>query len=390
MIRCGRYLRLSREDGQEESNSIQNQRQLLEQYLLEHPDMCFAGEWVDDGWSGSSFERPGFQNLLQAAFAGEIDCILVKDLSRLGREYIQTGYYLQEVFPKLGIRFIAVADHYDSARAEFMEQSLMVPVLNLMNDAYCRDISQKVRWQQRTKRSLGEYIGAFAVYGYEKDKEDVHRLVVDRQVQQIIRSIYFLRLSGMSPEKIAERLNLFGIPSPREYKKKQGSRFQSGFDRDSPAAWSALAVRRILHNEMYTGLMIQGKDTKISYKLKERVKLPREEWNCVKGAVPVLIPEWLFQCVKRVEEKRCHCHKGEVFCDVWSGMLTGDGAKYLVQKKQIEEAIVCFLYAGIYPGILPDQERWLRRLFLVLFFQQIEIKERDKSILLHAAWREGE
>lgn len=321
MIRCGIYLRLSREDGMEESNSIQNQRLLIRQYIRQYPDMILAGEWVDDGWSGSRFDRPGFQKMMQAVLEEQIDCILVKDLSRLGREYIQTGRYLQEIFPKLGIRFIAITDHYDSMRTEFMEQSLLMPVLNLMNDAYCRDISQKVRWQQQTKRQMGEYIGAFAVYGYQKQEDDIHHLVIDNKVVEIIWGIYRLRLSGMAAENIAEGLNRQQIPCPREYKRQQGSKFRSGFDRDEAAKWSPLAVRRILHNKMYTGVMIQGKEKKISYKLNARKKLPEEEWVCVDHMVPVLIPRWIYERVRKLEKQNIRSARGKRFCNLWSGLL---------------------------------------------------------------------
>ena len=149
--RCALYLRLSREDegAAIESNSIRNQRVLLMDYIAARPELCFTGEWVDDGYSGSSFERPALQRMLQAARDGKVDCILVKDLSRFGREYIQTGWYLKKWFPQWGIRFIAVADHYDSASALFGEKALLLPILNLMNDAYCRDISRKVKTVRR-------------------------------------------------------------------------------------------------------------------------------------------------------------------------------------------------------------------------------------------------
>ena len=229
MIRCVFYLRLSREDGTGESNSIQNQRMLLQRYLEDREDMTCVGEWVDDGWSGSNYERPAFRKMMRAAAAGKFDCILCKDLSRLGREYIQTGYFLREIFPKMGMRFIAVADHYDSAVGDFMEESLLIPVMNLMNDAYCRDISNKVRWQQKTKRAMGEYIGAFACYGYRKSEKDIHRLELDEPAAKTVKLIYLLRLSGMAAENIASVLNKGHIQSPYQYKLAGGSRYRSGF-----------------------------------------------------------------------------------------------------------------------------------------------------------------
>lgn len=381
MIRCGVYLRLSREDGMEESNSIQNQRLLVYQYISRNPDLLPVGEWVDDGWSGSRFDRPGFQGMMGAVLEGKLDCIVVKDLSRLGREYIQTGRYLQEIFPKLGIRFIAIADHYDSMQTEFMEQSLMVPVLNLMNDAYCRDISQKVRWQQQTKRQLGEYIGAFAVYGYRKDDTHIHRLVMDREAAEIVKVIYHLRLSGMAAENIAKALNRQNIPSPRTYKWQQGSKFCCGFDRETLPGWSPLAVRRILHNKMYTGMMIQGKDRKISYKLDIRERLPEEQWICVDDMVPILISRWVFQRVETLEKKRLRCKKGKCFCEPWVGILQGQpGGEHL------EKELLSFLYKK-FLGEENQSERWMCRLFLVLFFEAVEVISENKTIILYTTFR---
>lgn len=384
-MRCGIYLRLSREDGGGESNSIQNQRIILRQYMQEHPEMLLAGEWVDDGWSGSRFDRPGFQDLMCAVNRGELDCILVKDLSRLGRDYIQTGRLLQEVFPERGIRFISVADHYDSRDTEFMEQSLMMPVLNLMNDAYCRDISQKVRWQQKIKRQQGEYIGAFAVYGYQKALEDKHCLVVDEETKEVIQCIYWLYLSGMSAERIAEGLDRRGILSPREYKRQQDSHFRCGFDSEERAHWSALAVRRILQNKMYTGVMVQGKDRKLSYKLDIRKKLPPEEWVCVEGRVPAIIPGWVFERVEGLRQQHLRCGRGKRFCDIWAGMGKDSDLK-LWREIQGDRKWISFLFQMILGEETPVQD-WQCRLFLVLHFRRIEYIPEGKQIIFYAIYK---
>lgn len=381
MIRCGIYLRLSKEDGDGESNSIQNQRLIIRQYIQQEADMAVVKEWSDDGWSGSRFDRPGFQAMMQAVFQGELDCILVKDLSRLGREYIQTGYYLQKIFPEYGVRFISIADHYDSSRTEFMEESLLVPVLNLMNDAYCRDISQKVRWQQRTKRQLGQYIGAFAAYGYKKSQENIHKLEADEEVREIVQGIFWLRLSGMTAEKITIRLNGRSIPSPREYKRLQGSSFSSGFDREEKTMWSPLAVRRILHNEMYTGIMIQGKNEKISYKLNIRKKIPREQWVCVKNTVPVLIPAWVYQRVGEIEKQKIRCKKGKMYCDIWAGILEEEFSG----KNPLMGVLFDF-----FRGEKVPEESWMQRLFLVLYMKKISVDITAHKIYLYSICKKGE
>ena len=308
--RCAIYLRLSREDEGTaiESNSIRNQRVLLMDYIAARPELCFTGEWVDDGYSGSSFERPALQRMLQAARDGKVDCILVKDLSRFGREYIQTGWYLKKWFPQWGIRFIAVADHYDSASALFGEKALLLPILNLMNDAYCRDISRKVKNSQEARRRQGDYVGAFAPYGYQKAMINKHKLVVDRQTADVVQKIFHWKNAGHSAEKICAFLNVLLVPSPYVYKKISGQSYKSGFvdrrkqnslsnmtnnkdvnetsgqsclsdntDTQKVLLWSPVAVRRILKNQLYIGILQQGKTRKINYKLAQRCKVPPEE-----------------------------------------------------------------------------------------------------------------
>jgi DNA invertase Pin-like site-specific DNA recombinase len=346
---------------------------MLQTYVECNADMELAGEWVDDGWTGSNYERPGFQSMLRSAGRGEFDCLVCKDLSRLGREYIQLGYFLQEIFPKMGLRVIAVADHYDSARKDFMEQALLFPVINLMNDAYCRDISNKVRWQQKTRRSRGDYIGAFACYGYKKSDTDIHELVIDEKVQDIVKCIYWLYLSGMAAENIASVLNKGHISSPREHKRIQGSHFSSGFDGQKEGKWSPLSVRRILENRMFTGVMIQGKDCKISYKLKERKKLPREEWIQVPERVPVLIPKWVADRVEEKKKKRVRCRRGRVFCETFAGYHLSEWEEDLLRKTGK------FLWKNM------PEEVWKKRFSIALLVENISVDIREKKIRIDLA-----
>lgn len=295
-FRCGSYLRISREDGTEgESNSLQNQRKLIAHYAAEHPEFLMCREWSDDGVSGSHFRRKGVQKLFRAVEQGEIDCILVKDLSRFGREYIETGYYLQEFFPKHQVRFIAICDGYDSSTSEFMEQSLLMPILNILNDSYCQDISKKVRMQQMIKRREGAYVGAFCVYGYKKDEKNANHLLVDEEAAKVVRYIFAMRIQGYSPERISVLLNEKMIPSPYQYKKLCGSAYSSGLVRKEESQWHPGAVRRILQNEMYTGVMLQGKRRKVSYKLAIRENVPREEWVRVEGTHEPLVSRQVFE-----------------------------------------------------------------------------------------------
>ena len=217
IYRAGIYLRLSREDGGiGESNSIQSQRELALSFVDGHSDIQVYGFYVDDGYSGVSFERPGFGQMMRDVETGLVDCVIVKDLSRLGRDYIEAGRLIQKTFPALCVRFIAITDHYDSLTAGYNEFSLVLPVKNFVNDSYCRDISCKVRSHQTAKRERGEFTGAFPVYGYRKDPGRKGRLVPDAYAAQVVRDIFAWRLEGISAAAIARRLNEFGILSPME------------------------------------------------------------------------------------------------------------------------------------------------------------------------------
>jgi len=305
-MKCGIYLRVSKEEesAEGESNSIAGQRIITMQFASMHKDMEIAGEWCDNGYSGTTFDRPGINGLLQNIYAGNIECVIVKDLSRFGRDYIQTGRYIKYIFPKLGVRFIAVCDNYDSKYSGFVEDALLMPVLNLLNDAYCRDISNKVRWQQAARRRQGIYIGAFVVYGYKRDAINHGKLVIDNAVEDIIKMVFKLRLEGNSAEKIASKLNSLEIPSPLVYKKLNESRYTTSFAKSNCPGWTPVAIRRILSNEIYTGVLLQGKDRKTSYKLPVRKKVPKEEWIRVEGAVPVIIDKEIFEKVQKIDLRK--------------------------------------------------------------------------------------
>ncbi|MCX4325345.1 MAG: recombinase family protein, partial [Lachnospiraceae bacterium] len=214
------YVRLSKEDGdvsdasRAESNSISNQRELIKDFLKEKTDIRVVSERVDDGFSGVDFERPAFQSMLEDIRQGKVDCVVVKDLSRFGRNYIESGRYIEKIFPMLGVRFIAVNDGYDSLAGKSQTDEIVIPFKNLINDAYCRDISVKIRSHLDIKRRKGEFIGSFAVFGYQKDEGDHNRLVVDEYAAKVVRDIFAWKRAGMSQQGIADRLNREGVLCP--------------------------------------------------------------------------------------------------------------------------------------------------------------------------------
>lgn len=333
VLRTYGYVRLSDDDGDKsESNSVTGQKELIRAYLTQHPEFQECGMLVDDGYTGSNFNRPGFQSLLEDAKAGKVQCIVVKDLSRFGRNYLETGEYLEKIFPFLGIRFIAINDYYDSANNN-PDDHLIVPVKNLFNEAYCRDISIKVRSQLEVKRQKGDFIGAFAVYGYLKSPENKNKLIIDDYAADIVRDIYRWKLEGTSPKEIADRLNRSGIASPLEYKKSIGLRVMSPFQKNQQAQWSATAVFRILKNPVYIGVMEQGRDTTLSYKVKKRIRKPKEKWAVVENSHQPIISRFDFENVQKVLKLDTRTSPGENRVEPFSGMVyCGDCGASMVHK----------------------------------------------------------
>lgn len=295
------YYRLSREDGDKmESDSIRNQKELIADYISKHPDITLIEEYVDDGYTGTNFERPGFQKLLRDIESKKINCIIVKDLSRLGRNYIEMGRYLERIFPLKGIRFIAVNDHYDSFDESSEADQIVIPFKNLINDAYCRDISTKVRSQLDVKRRNGQFVGSFAAYGYRKDPEDRNKLLIDEEAAEIVRLIFSLRLEGYSAKRIAEKLNEMKVATPYEYKRMHGFNYNSGFHTGSNPEWLAVNVLRILKNELYIGVMVQGKYQKINYKVKKFREVDESDWIRVEGTHEPIVSREVFDIVQEV------------------------------------------------------------------------------------------
>lgn len=318
------YLRLSRDDGdKEESNSITGQRELLRDYIRNRPEFHEYAVRVDDGFTGSNFERPDFKRMMEDVKEGRTNCIIVKDLSRFGRNYLDAGEYIEKIFPFLGVRFIAVNDNYDSLGGKDASDDLIIPFKNLINEAYCRDISVKVRTQLEIKRKSGQYIGAFAVYGYMKDETNKNHLVVDEYAADVVRDIFQWKLEGMSPQDIAARLNQSGILSPMEYKKSLGMKFATSFKANPQAVWSANAVLRILKNPVYIGVLTQGKETTPSYKVHKRVTKPEDEWAVIPDSHEAIIRREDFDSVQKVlsldtrrspEDNNVQLFSGMVFC----------------------------------------------------------------------------
>ena len=290
------YLRLSKEDGdKEESDSITNQRELILEFLKSREDIRIHAVRVDDGYSGVDFERPAFQQMLEDIKAGKVNCVVTKDLSRFGRNHIEVGKYIEKIFPYLGVRFIAVNDNYDSITNDAQTNNIIIPFKNLINDAYCRDISIKIRSSLEVKRKRGDFVGPFAPYGYRKTEEDKNKLEIDEEAAEVVRSIFRMYLQGSNAYKIAEKLNKKNILTPMDYKKENGSAFYTGFKKNLKSQWTHMHVLRILGNPVYTGTLVQGKETTPNYKVKKKVKRDQSKWSQVENTHEAIIPSVDFQ-----------------------------------------------------------------------------------------------
>lgn len=316
------YLRLSYTDDKSgESDSIQNQKRLIADYLTGHPEIELVSTRIDDGYSGVVFDRPSFQAMMDDVMAGKINCVIVKDLSRLGREYIETGRYLRRLFPAYGVRFIAINDDIDTAN-EHNGDDLIVSVKNLVNDTYCRDISVKTRSALQVKRKNGDYVGACPVYGYQKASDNKNRLVIDEDAARVVREIYRRRINGASAQKISDELNERGILSPLAYKIARGLPHPTGGYADSAdAKWSAQAVIRVLQDETYTGTLVQGRQGTHNHKIKELIDKPFDEWVRVENAHEAIIPKRDFDLVQRISRLDTRTTPDGEGVYLFSGML---------------------------------------------------------------------
>ena len=316
------YYRLSREDGDKaESDSIVNQKSLVKEYLKMHPDIRIHKERVDDGYSGVSFDRPAFQSMLEDIKSGKVNCVIVKDLSRFGRNYIESGRYIEKIFPYLGVRFIAINDNIDTVSSKNNSDEMLIPFKNLINDAYCRDISIKIRSHLDIKRRNGQFIGSFAPYGYKKSPENKNRLIIDEKAAEVVRQIFQWKLEGMSGSRIADKLNELGVPTPMEYKRNNGENYQCGFRRKALPKWQTNSVNYILRNETYTGVLLQGKTSTLNYKIKKRTKTKKKDWIRCEDSHEAIISKEEFAMVQECFENDTRVSPDEQALFLFSGLV---------------------------------------------------------------------
>ena len=301
------YARLSREDNLSNSDSIENQIALLERYIDARPYLQLADIFADNGFTGTDFERPEWQRLMEAVQQRKINCIIVKDLSRLGRNYIETGEFLEKICPFFGIRFIAVNDNFDTDTAEANGQ-LSVSLSNIINDYYAKDISRKVTSALRSKMEKGEYIGSWEKYGYVKSPENKNQLIVNPETAPVVRMIYQWRSEGMSYMGINKRLNDMGIPSPGQYKADRGI-VTNNNQKPRKILWNKHMVTDILKDITYLGHLAQRKTTQCLYAGIPFSRTEEQDWILVENTHEAIIEPELFEKVQAINEKAAAAQK---------------------------------------------------------------------------------
>ena len=309
------YIRLSREDeGDGPSQSVTNQQTLLESYAREQHLTVFD-TYIDDGWSGTNFDRPAFRRMIRDIEAGKVNLVITKDLSRLGRDYILTGHYMERYFPEHRVRYISLLDGIDTGVESTAND--ITPFRAIMNDMYAKDISRKIKSVKRDKQRRGQFIGGKPCYGYRMHPEEKNRIVIDEAAASVVRRIFSLALTGKSCRSIAALLNEEGILSPGAYWGRQ-TRHPGPY----AGLWSSERIAEMLRNEIYIGNMVQGRTVKVSYKSQRCFRQPRENWVVVPGTHTAIIDPETFRRVGFQLDSRRHTRhrtydfllKGRIFC----------------------------------------------------------------------------
>lgn len=322
------YIRLSQEDAdngqdKQESNSVTSQKTLLNEFIEEHDDLIVYDTYIDDGFTGTDFNRPSFQRLLEDMRNGNINCVIVKDLSRLGRNYIEVGNYIEQVFPLFNIRFIAINDLVDSFKNPASTNTILVPFKNLINDEYARDTSIKIRTSLNGKKKKGEFIGAFPSYGYIKDPKDKHRLIIDEVAADIVRKIFNWNVNeGLGKIAICHKLNDLGVLNPTGHKKLElGQNYNNYGIKDNTYTWTPSTVRNILKNEVYIGNTVQGKRRAKSYKIHKIENVPKEEWVRVENTHEPIIDKETFTKAQELSRRDTKVSQKTNELSIWAGFL---------------------------------------------------------------------
>jgi len=335
------YIRLSREDGKDESDSVVNQKKILSEYM----DQYFDGQYeivdfyIDDGLTGTDDSRESFMRMFQDIEAGRVNCVLVKTLSRAFRNYADQGYYLEYYFPQKNVRFISTGDpKIDTYTNPEAITGLEVPITGLMNDRFAAKTSSDIRRTFDHKRRNGEFIGAFAPYGYLKDPNDKNCLIIDEEIAPIKREIlqWFIR-DGMSLNGIAHRLNEQGVLNPTAYKRSKGMRYANPKSEENDGLWTGQTVRRMLTEKVNLGHMVQGRYRIVSYKVHDQVRVPEEEWYVKENTHEATFTQEEFDALTRLLQRDTRTANGSRQVYLFSGLLKCRDCGKALQRKTAKD-----------------------------------------------------
>lgn len=353
-FRVGLYIRLSREDGdKEESSSVTNQREILKRYVSEQPNFFIVKEYVDDGWTGTNFDRPKFKEMIEDIEAGIIDTVITKDLSRLGRERLGVGHYTEIYFPEHNVRYIALLDNIDTYIDSGMND--MAPFKGVINDMYVRDISKKIRSSLIERKKAGNFLGVTAPYGYQKDPNNKFHLVINEKEAEVVKRVFRLYLEGNGLTRIAQILTKDGVPVPGESRNIGKTRKTALY-----SSWKQTTIRRILDNRVYLGELVQFKRRKINYKSKRRITVPEEERYICKGTHEAIIDEESFNAVQNILKKNKsfkgtkhdYLFKGLLYCAECGARLNITYSNYALKKYgEYRYTTICYSYSRLYSDI---------------------------------------
>ncbi len=341
-FKAAAYVRLSREDGDKpESDSIANQKEFIERHMVNYKNISLEKFFIDDGYTGTNFDRPAFKDMLEDIYTKSIDCVIVKDLSRFGRDYIDVGRYLEREFPKRHIRFISISDGIDNLNQRY---DISMPIKNIVNAQYAEDISKKVMASISTKQKKGQFIGAFASYGYAKDPNDKNKLIIDEPAAIVVRRIYQMFISGIGTQTIARRLNSDGIPCPSKYKELNGQKYHNSNKLEGTTYWTYSTIRHILKSQIYAGNMVQHKYNASRYNYDSRL-VPESEWITVKNTHEPIVSVETWEAVQnmmRVKYKSANLKASHIFSGIVRCKECGRGMTKI--RRGGIEALCCGSY----------------------------------------------
>ena len=398
MYQMGVYCRLSKDDGENKvSESIENQMKLIREYVTKSEDLEIADIYIDDGYSGLYFaNRPEFQRMMEDIYKGKIQGVITKDISRLGREHIETSNYIERVFPSLGVRYIAILDGVDSVHHSNEE---LAQFKTLFNDMYSRDISKKIRGALTAQKKRGQFMSGFAPYGYVKDPADKHHFLVDEEAAKVVRRIFYMSLEGYSRDGIAKKLNQEGILTPSEYKRKvQGLKYANALEKAGAKGWAYPTINVILRNRVYTGAMVQHKSEKISYKVEKYQYIPEEQQYIVEGMHEAIISKDTFEQVQELMKKRTRTpgFNSEVRkVNPYAGIIVCGDCGYNFQRVTCRDGYECGTYHK--KGNTVCYSHFIKKEVLDSIVKneiqrqaELALKESDKDEILKVADRKKE